>query len=73
MQKPLARRARELATNAWITASTVAHHVTDDPVVFCLQVSRRLRPACSTYRCGAVPFTRRQLASRTRDRSAHPG
>lgn len=42
MQKPLARRARELATNAWITASTVAHHVTDDPVVFCLQVSRRL-------------------------------
>ncbi|WP_315279445.1 glycosyltransferase family 4 protein [Kocuria carniphila] len=36
------QRARELATNAWITASTVAHHVTDDPVVFCLQVSRRL-------------------------------
>lgn len=35
-------RSRELATNAWITASTVAHHVTDDPVVFCLQVSRRL-------------------------------
>ena len=35
-------RARELSTNAWITASTVAHHVTDDPVVFCLQVSRRL-------------------------------
>lgn len=42
MRQHLARRARELATNGWITASTVAHHVTDDPVVFCLQVSRRL-------------------------------
>lgn len=38
----LARRGVQLATNAWITLSTVAHHVTDDPVVFCLQVSRRL-------------------------------
>jgi glycosyltransferase involved in cell wall biosynthesis len=36
------QRARELTTNAWVTASTIAHHVTDDPVVFCLQVSRRL-------------------------------
>lgn len=35
-------RARELTTNAWVTVSTIAHHVTDDPVVFCLQVSRRL-------------------------------
>ena len=36
------QRAWELTTNAWVTASTVAHHVSDDPIVFCLQVSRRL-------------------------------
>lgn len=42
MRGPSGQRVRELATNAWITASTVAHHITDDPVVFCLQVSRRL-------------------------------
>lgn len=37
-----ARRPRELAVNAWLTATTAAHHISDDPVVFCLQVSRRL-------------------------------
>lgn len=42
MRAPTLQRARQLAVNAWITVSTVAHHVTDDPVVFCLQVSRRL-------------------------------
>ncbi|MEU5466874.1 glycosyltransferase family 4 protein [Kocuria salsicia] len=35
-------RCLELAANAWLTTGTVARHVTDDPVVFWLQVSRRL-------------------------------
>ena len=35
-------RSRELAVNAWLTARTIGQHVTDDPVVFWLQVSRRL-------------------------------
>ncbi|MBK4120369.1 glycosyltransferase [Kocuria rhizophila] len=36
------RRAREIAVNLWLTAATVVHHVGEDPVVFCLQLSRRL-------------------------------
>ena len=35
-------RSRELGVNAWLTARTIGQHVTDDPVVFWLQVSRRL-------------------------------
>ena len=35
-------RLGEITTNLQLTARTVAQHVTDDPVVFWLQVSRRL-------------------------------
>lgn len=37
-----AHRAREVARNGWVAATTVAQHITDDPVVFSLQLSRRL-------------------------------
>ena len=35
-------RARELLRNGRVAATTVAQHITDDPVVFSLQLSRRL-------------------------------
>ena len=60
-ERPASSR-RPLLRSLALTAQTVREHVTDDPVLLALQVSRRLPPAAAG---GAAPCTGGGACSRS--------